>query len=87
MLKGICIFMLYYYICSVACTIGLWKKFHDIQNKEKLEEDLNKLCNEVKGDFTREDALVAYYLIGIFFSFIVVPVIILNKLIGKKNVR
>lgn len=86
------IFMLYYYICSILCAIALWKKLHKKENKEKLENDLARFIIDVKGsynnNFTREDALIAYYLAGIFFSFIIVPISILNKLLGfagKKN--
>ena len=90
-MKIFCIFMIYYYICSVGTAINLWKKFHSDMNKEELEADLIKLMKLMKNDgysnYTREDALVSFYLIGVFFSFIIVPVYFVKKILGKKNVR
>lgn len=93
MLKFVCAFMLYYYICSICCTIGLWKKFHKEENKQILDEDLKQLAGDIaKNDnifnkrvLTKEDALVIYYLVCIFFSFAIVPVVLFNKIVGKKN--
>lgn len=84
----ICIFLLYYYICSVICTVCLWSKFHSKENRDKLELDLTKFVSDIRGtykDFSREDALVCFYLVTVFFSFILAPLSLVNKIIGKKN--
>lgn len=88
-MRFFCVFMLYYYICSIFCTILLWKKFHKEENKEKLENDLAKFVSDSRGthNLTRDDVLVGYYLATVFFSFIIAPISLLNKIIGRKNAR
>lgn len=92
MLKFICIFMLYYYICSICCTIKLWSGFHKDENKQAVDDMLKQIAEDItkssrsKKVLTKEDALVANYLVCIFFSFIIVPMVLFNKIVGKKNV-
>lgn len=85
-MRFFCVFMLYYYICSIVCTVSLWKKTHKEENKEKLENDLANFIFDTQGrNLTRDDALIMFYLATIFFSFVIAPLTIFNKIIGKKN--
>ena len=91
MLKFICIFTLYYYICSICCTIKLWSEFHKDENKQVVDDILKQIAEDItkssrsKKVLTKEDALVVNYLVCIFFSFIIVPMVLFNKIVGKKN--
>ena len=87
MLKCICIFMIYYFVCSLVTVFAMWKKFHKKENKQLLEDDLKKLSDSVakkEDSFTEEDSLVVFYLIGVFFGFVIVPIALIRKVLGLK---
>lgn len=87
MLKCICIFMSYYFVCSLVTVFAMWKKFHKKENKQLLEDDLKKLSDSVaekEDSFTKEDSLVVFYLIGVFFGFVIVPIALIRKVLGLK---
>lgn len=87
MLKIACIFMLYCFICSLITTFVVWKKFHKEDNKEALEEDLKNFSESIKKDnvsFTKNDALILFYLVSVFFGFVIIPITLVRKMFGVK---
>ena len=89
MLKYICIFMIYYFVCSLVTVFVMWKKFHKKENKQQLRDDLKELSDSItkKEDiFTKEDSLVVFYLGGVFLGFVIVPMALTRKVLGLKLV-
>lgn len=87
------IFLTYCIVSSVVCVFMSWTTFHNVngKDKEKFERELEGIadaltnqCNK-KWVFTKDDALVLFYLLGSFFGFIILPISVARKVIGLKK--
>jgi len=81
MCKFLSTFFIFYIMCNIVSTLKLWRSFHEEENKEKLEKDLERFSADFK--LTKEDVLVCFYLVSAFLGFIALPCSFINKLRGK----
>lgn len=89
-MKILCLLLLYLIISGVVSVLMGWQVLHKEDAKEDFEKQLKSISEEItngfnnKWIFTRDDSLVLYYLVVVFFGFFILPCSIIRRLLRGK---